>query len=54
MNVRIKRTFGSTGSRLRRRRRFFYDENARLIDDPAHSEAEERFIIIGLGASLRV
>lgn len=25
----------------------FYDENALLIDDPEHSGAEERFIILG-------
>lgn len=25
----------------------FYDENALLIDDPEHSEKEERFIILG-------
>ncbi len=26
----------------------FYDDNALLIDDPEHSEEEERFIILGL------
>jgi uncharacterized protein len=25
----------------------FLDENARLIDDPDHSEEEERFVILG-------
>ncbi len=25
----------------------FFDENALLIDDPEHSETEERFIILG-------
>ena len=25
----------------------FYDEQARVIDDPDHSELEERFIILG-------
>lgn len=25
----------------------FYDENALLIDDPDHSEEEERFILLG-------
>lgn len=25
----------------------FYDEEARIIDDPEHSEEEERFIILG-------
>lgn len=32
----------------------FYDENARLIPDPDHSEKEERFIIMGLSSYLRV
>jgi uncharacterized DUF497 family protein len=32
----------------------FSDERARLIDDPDHSEAEERFILLGLSSSLRV
>ncbi len=26
----------------------FYDEEALVIDDPEHSESEERFIILGL------
>lgn len=26
----------------------FYDEEARIIDDPEHSEEEERFVILGL------
>jgi len=26
----------------------FYDDEARIIDDPEHSEGEERFIILGL------
>ena len=26
----------------------FYDDEALVIDDPDHSEAEERFIILGL------
>ncbi|MCH5249415.1 MAG: BrnT family toxin [Lachnospiraceae bacterium] len=28
----------------------FYDENALVIDDPDHSEDEERFIILGLSS----
>ncbi len=32
----------------------FYDEHARLIDDPDHSADEERFISLGLSFSLRV
>ncbi len=32
----------------------FYDENARLIADPDHSENEERFIIMGVSSNLRM
>jgi uncharacterized DUF497 family protein len=32
----------------------FYDERAKLIDDPEHSEDEKRFILLGLSSSLRV
>lgn len=32
----------------------FYDNNARLISDPDHSETEERFILMGISSRLRV
>ena len=32
----------------------FSDERARLIDDPDHSVGEERFVLLGLSASLKV
>ena len=32
----------------------FYDENARLIYDPDHSESEGRFLLLGLSASMRL
>ena len=32
----------------------FEDENAKLIDDPDHSEEEDRFILLGLSSSLRL
>lgn len=32
----------------------FYDERARLIADPDHSEDEDRFVLLGLSAALRV
>jgi len=32
----------------------FYDENARLIYDPDHSEKEDRFILFGMSAVLRL
>jgi uncharacterized protein len=35
-------------------RSVFFDERAILIDDPDHSEAEERFILLGLSNALRL
>ena len=32
----------------------FADEHARLINDPDHSEEEERFLLLGLSSSLRL
>jgi uncharacterized DUF497 family protein len=32
----------------------FYDDEALLLDDPDHSETEDRFVLLGLSASLRV
>ena len=32
----------------------FADENARLIHDPEHSQSEDRFILLGFSAKLRV
>ena len=32
----------------------FSDERAKLIDDPDHSVEEDRFVLLGLGNSLRV
>lgn len=32
----------------------FADERARLIDDPDHSEDEDRFLLLGLSSSLRL
>ncbi|MBM9502927.1 BrnT family toxin, partial [Leptospira sp. 201903071] len=32
----------------------FYDENARIINDPDHSENEERFIILGFSYKLNL
>jgi len=33
-------------------RSVFLDDRARLIDDPDHSDDEERFVLLGLSASL--
>lgn len=35
-------------------RTVFFDERARLIDDPDHSASEERFLILGLSSQLRL
>ena len=32
----------------------FYDERARLISDPDHSEDEERFILLGRSSGLKL
>ena len=32
----------------------FYDNNARLIIDQAHSEEENRFILLGLSSQLKI
>ena len=32
----------------------FLDENARLMDDPDHSDDEDRFILLGLSVRLRL
>ena len=32
----------------------FSDERARLIDDPDHSEEEDRFVLLGLSSSIRL
>ena len=32
----------------------FADEYGRLLDDPDHSEAEERFLLLGLSSRFRV
>ena len=35
-------------------RSVFYDDRARLTDDPDHSEAEDRFILLGLSDAARL
>jgi uncharacterized DUF497 family protein len=32
----------------------FYDDSARLIDDPDHSGDEDRFIILGISSKFRI
>jgi uncharacterized DUF497 family protein len=35
-------------------RSVFVDERAKLIDDPDHSEDEERFVLLGLSSTLKL
>jgi uncharacterized DUF497 family protein len=35
-------------------RTVFLDEHAKLIDDPDHSEVEDRFVLLGLSSTLKV
>lgn len=35
-------------------RSVFVDERAKLIDDPEHSEDEDRFVLLGLSSALRL
>ena len=35
-------------------RTVFFDENAKLIDDPDHSKDEDRFVMLGISSSLKV
>ena len=32
----------------------FFDQRANLIDDPGHSEDEERFVLLGVSSTLRL
>jgi len=35
-------------------RTIFFDDNARLIDDPDHSKQEDRFVLLGISSLLRM
>ena len=35
-------------------RTVFLDENAKIIDDPDHSEDEDRFVLLGISSSMRL
>jgi len=42
------------GVSFKEARSVFFDEQARLIDDPDHSEEEDRFVLLGLSGALRL
>ncbi len=42
------------GVRFEEAKSVFVDERAKLIDDPDHSESEDRFVILGLSSAIRL
>jgi hypothetical protein len=32
----------------------FFDENARIVPDPEHSDNEDRFLLLGISANVRI
>jgi uncharacterized DUF497 family protein len=41
------------GIRFEEAKSVFLDERAKLIDDPDHSEEEDRFVLLGMSGTLR-
>lgn len=54
MKLKIKKTLRSMESILRKQRQYFYDEMALVFDDPDHSYAEDRFLIIDYSLRERI
>ena len=46
--------FKKHGVRFEEAKSVFVDERAKLIDDPDHSEDEDRFVILGISSALRL
>ena len=46
--------FKKHGVRFEEAKSVFVDERAKLIDDPDHSEVEDRFVLLGLSSALRL
>ena len=46
--------FGKHGVTFDDAKTVFFDEQARLKDDPDHSQDEERFLLLGLSSTLRL
>ena len=51
---RLPPIFGSIGVSFEEAETVFADDNALLLDDPAHSGEEDRAILMGLSARLRL
>ena len=52
--VKAKANARKHGVTFEEARTVFFDEQAKLIDDPDHSEDEERFVILGLSSTPRL
>jgi hypothetical protein len=50
---RARSNLSKHGISFEEARSVFLDENARLIDDPDHSEEEERFVLLGYSFQAR-
>jgi uncharacterized DUF497 family protein len=46
--------FKKRGVRFEEAKSVFLDERAKLIDDPDHSEDEDRFVLLGMSSTLRL
>lgn len=49
-----RRNLKKHGLSFEEARSAFLDENARVVPDSEHSEDEDRFVLLGLGASLHI
>lgn len=50
----MRSTSGNTTFPLKRRKPFFYDDDALVIHDPEHSQEEDRFLILGFSMQARL
>ena len=52
--VKASENRGKHGVTFEEGRSAFFDENARVIPDPEHSDDEDRFVLLGLSVRLRL
>ena len=52
--LKAKANIEKHGVSFEEARTVFFDEHAKLIGDPDHSENEDRFVLLGLSSGLRV
>ncbi len=53
-NAKATANFKKHGVSFEEAKSAFYDERAKLINDPDHSAKEDRFILLGLSTALRL